>query len=109
MDGSHAGNLLALRTVEALSQMRCRVGTNASGKARMRVVQVVQRAIAVSAILTLAAASSATAQSPAANGDYKPLHRIGTRDSLAPRPLTKASDLKTMMMARGMADDIRNI
>src|SRR5712672_1634481 len=79
------------------------------GKARMRVVRLVNKALVTGTLLTLVGASSATAQTQPAGGDYKPLHRIGTTTRFGPRALTNAASLKTFSTTRGIPDDIRKV
>src|SRR6185436_6738447 len=90
-------------SAEALSRMRSAFTQTLQGRLDMCVVQTLRKAIAVTALATLAAATSATAQ------DYKPLHRIGTRTSFHRPPLTTAATLQRMLATRGIADDIRKV
>src|SRR5262245_21278650 len=105
-DISNSGNFLAVPSGEALSRMRSASLQTLRGKACMRVVQLMQKTFVASALFTLVAASSASAQTPVSTGDYKPLHRIGTVTKFGPRALTNAAALKTFSMTRGMPDDI---
>jgi hypothetical protein len=72
------------------------------GKARMRVAQLVQKALVASAFVTLVASSSASAQTQVSTGgDYKPLHRIGTVTKFGPRALTNAASVRRLRRRAG--------
>src|SRR5215510_16585971 len=101
----NSGNFLAGAQRRSVEPDAVCVSANAPVKACMRVVQLVQKTFVASALFTLVAASSASAQTPVSTGDYKPLHRIGTVTKFGPRALTNAASLKTFSTTRGIPDD----